>query len=142
MSRVFADACYWIALLHPKEELHAAAVAARDRLKHATLYTTEEVLSEVLNRCCNRGPQWRALGVGIVEGIRKDPRVVVDEQSTATFASSLGLFKARPDKEYSLVDCVSFLAMRHHGITDALTNDRHFEQEQLVALLRARSTGN
>ncbi|MBX3407852.1 MAG: type II toxin-antitoxin system VapC family toxin [Phycisphaeraceae bacterium] len=136
MTRVFADACYWIALLHPKEELHAAAVAARDRLRHATLYTTEEVLSEVLNRCSNRGPHWRALGVGVVEGIRKDPRVVVDEQSKRTFDGGLALYKDRPDKEYSLVDCISFLAMKHHGITDALTSDKHFEQEGLIAMLK------
>ena len=43
-------------------------------------------------------------------------------------------------KGYSLVDCVSFLAMKHHGITEALTNDRHFEQEQLVALLRVQES--
>jgi predicted nucleic acid-binding protein len=49
----------------------------------------------------------------------------------------LELYKNRPDKGYSLVDCVSFVAMRRHGITDALTNDHHFEQEGFVAKLLA-----
>lgn len=141
MRRVFADSCYWIALLHPKEELHSVAVAARDQLKHATLFTTEEVLGEVLNMCSKRGPHWRELGASIVEAIRKDPRLVVDEQSTLTFGGGLALFKDRRDKTCSLVDCISFLAMKNHGISEALTHDKDFEQEQFVAMLRIKGSG-
>jgi predicted nucleic acid-binding protein len=74
--------------------------------------------------------------VQIVEGIRSDDRVVVDEQSRASFDAALDLYKKRHDKKYSLVDCVSIVAMKYHGITDALTNDHHFEQERFVAMLR------
>jgi hypothetical protein len=35
---------------------------------------------------------------------------------------------ARPDKEWSLTDCISFVAMNERNITDALTSDHHFEQ--------------
>jgi len=137
MSRVFADACYWIALINRGDELRDFALAAQTTTKGAAVYTTDEVLGEVLNYFSKHGPDWRGLATNLVEGIRKDARVVVDEQSRGTFDSGLVLYKDRKDKGYSLVDCVSFLAMTHHGITDALTNDRHFEQERLVALLRA-----
>ncbi len=40
------------------------------------------------------------------------------------------------DKEWGLVDCVSFVTMNQLGITEALTTDRHFEQAGFVALLR------
>ena len=40
------------------------------------------------------------------------------------------------DKTYSLCDAVSFLLMRERGITEALTTDRHFEQEGFVRLLQ------
>ncbi len=136
MSRVFADACYWIALINRDDELWASALAARVKAKDAEVYTTDEVLGEVLSYFSKRGTDWRGLATTLVEGIRKDASVVVDEQSRATFDSGLALYKDRKDKGYSLVDCVSFLAMKHHGIADALTNDRHFEQEQFVALLR------
>jgi predicted nucleic acid-binding protein len=41
----------------------------------------------------------------------------------------------RLDKGYSLCDAVSFLIMRQTGETDALTRDRHFEQEGFRRLL-------
>ena len=43
---------------------------------------------------------------------------------------------ARPDKGYSLTDCISMATMRKKGLTEVLTNDRHFEQEGFRALFR------
>jgi len=42
---------------------------------------------------------------------------------------------ARNDKDWSLTDCISFIVMEEHGITEALTGDRHFEQAGFRALL-------
>lgn len=140
MSRVFADACYWIALINRDDELRNAALDAQTRTKQSEVFTTDEVLGEVLNSFSKRGAEWRRLAVSLVEGIRKDSRVVVDEQSRSTFNGGLALYKDRGDKRYSLVDCVSFLAMHHHGITAAMTNDRDFEQAGFRALLRTTNT--
>ncbi len=140
MSRVFADACFWIALVNRNDELRSSALAAQTRTRNAVVYTTDEVLGEVLNYFSQRGAEWRGLATNLVEGIRDDSRVVVDEQSRGTFDHGLTLYKNRTDKGYSLVDCVSFLAMQYHGIQEALTNDRHFEQEQFVAILRTLIT--
>ena len=40
------------------------------------------------------------------------------------------------DKEWGLIDCVSFVVMEYRGITEALTSDAHFEQAGFQALLR------
>jgi predicted nucleic acid-binding protein len=48
---------------------------------------------------------------------------------------ALVLIDQRSDKEYSLADAVSFVIMRDRGITEALTMDRHFQQEGFRALL-------
>ena len=40
------------------------------------------------------------------------------------------------DKGYSLQDCVSMNVMESEGINHVLTNDRHFEQEGFVVLMR------
>jgi uncharacterized protein len=40
----------------------------------------------------------------------------------------LALYDARPDKERSLTDCISFVVMADEALTDALTGDKHFEQ--------------
>lgn len=46
------------------------------------------------------------------------------------------LFKSRPDKEWSWVDCASFVVMKQRGILEALTTDHHFEQAGFVRLLK------
>jgi predicted nucleic acid-binding protein len=51
--------------------------------------------------------------------------------------SALRFLQARPDTAYSLCDAISFLIMQQRGITDALTTDRHFEQEGFSRLLEA-----
>jgi predicted nucleic acid-binding protein len=44
-------------------------------------------------------------------------------------------YTKRPDKGYSLTDCISMLIMRQHGINEALTSDDHFTQEGFTKLL-------
>ena len=74
----------------------------------------------------------------MVEAIMNNSRVTVIPQSRRAFSRSLAFYKARPDKGYSLTDCGSMLLMRERHLSEALTTDRHFEQEGFVALLRTR----
>ena len=48
----------------------------------------------------------------------------------------LDLYEARPDKLYSLTDCVSMQTMKDRAADEALTHDRHFMQEGFRALFR------
>jgi len=50
--------------------------------------------------------------------------------------AGMDLLTRRADKAYSLCDAISFLQMRESNVTEALTTDRHFEQEGLVRLLK------
>jgi predicted nucleic acid-binding protein len=45
------------------------------------------------------------------------------------------LYKARPDKGYSLTDCVSMQVMRQEGIAEILTHDNYFTQEGFSILI-------
>jgi predicted nucleic acid-binding protein len=56
-------------------------------------------------------------------------------QSRSSFLNGISLYEARPDKQYSLVDCISMTHMKSMGIKDVLTNDRHFSQEQFNKLM-------
>jgi predicted nucleic acid-binding protein len=58
-----------------------------------------------------------------------DPSMRVMEVTRTLFLEGLALYQARPDKEYSLADCISMHVMRREGLTEVLTNDRHFTQE-------------
>lgn len=140
MTRIFADACYWIALLHRNDQLHAAAMATQKQMKNAQVVTTDEVLAEVLNFFSGHGQHMRAAAVQVVEGLQKDSRVTVVEQSRTTFDGGLGRYKRDGDKKYSLVDCVSFELMTRDSMADALTNDHHFEQAGFVAMLKRLDT--
>ena len=46
------------------------------------------------------------------------------------------LYETRPDKAWSLTDCMSFIVMRDGGLTEALTADHHFEQAGFTVLLK------
>ncbi|MCK6484275.1 MAG: PIN domain-containing protein [Phycisphaerae bacterium] len=69
--------------------------------------------------------------------------VVFDEQTTfvpasdALFRLGIERYNLRPDKSWSLTDCISFVVMEQHDLSDALTGDHHFEQAGFRALLRS-----
>ena len=135
MSSVFADTFYWIALTNPGDRHAQEVVQFDDLLSGGNVYTTEEVLAEVLTFFA--GDSWlRSRAVDTVREILSEPAVHVIPQSHESFTAGFELYCARPDKGYSLADCISMQAMRKEGIAEVLTNDRHFEQEGFRALFR------
>jgi len=52
------------------------------------------------------------------------------------FHAGLDLYASRPDKEWSLTDCISFAVMQDLGLNDALTGDHHFTQAGFTILLK------
>ncbi|MCB1022644.1 MAG: PIN domain-containing protein [Bryobacterales bacterium] len=139
MTEVFADTFYWTALTHPAEQFHQQALGFDAQISRGGLVTTEEVLVEYLNLFSKQGPYWRSRAVAVVRALRGQPNLKILPQRTAGFAEGLDLYAARLDKGYSLTDCISMQAMRRAGITDVLTQDRHFEQEGFRALFRETS---
>jgi predicted nucleic acid-binding protein len=132
---VFADATYWIAIASPRDQWHAQASKVSRALKGVEIVTTEEVLSEFLTHYSGHGKTVRNEAIRDVEDIMSDPGVVVLPQSHQSFLNGLDLYKARPDKGYSLTDCISMWTMRRDGIDEVLTHDVHFTQEGFVVLL-------
>ncbi len=135
MRQVFADTYYWIALLNDKDQGHAVVQAVSQSLGQATVVTTQEVLSEVLTHFSGYGRFMRQSAVAFIRNILADPAITVREQSGLSFFNGLALYEARPDKGYSLTDCISMEAMRQEGITEILTHDGHFTQEGFTILL-------
>jgi predicted nucleic acid-binding protein len=131
---LFADAFYWVALLNPRDAFHSRVTSFNSSLGTARVITTDEVLTEVLNWYSRFGPRWRGEAANLVHDLRSDPNADVLPQTRADFDAALTLYEARPDKEYSLTDCRSMLALRGLGLTEALTNDHHFTQEGFTIL--------
>ncbi|MGD9630481.1 MAG: type II toxin-antitoxin system VapC family toxin [Pyrinomonadaceae bacterium] len=134
-NRVFADTLYWVAILNPRDQWHEAAVEMRRMLEGIQLVTTESVLAELLNFFAESGPDPRNAAALMVESIIEDGEVDFIPNERDTFRKALSLYSARQDKGYSLIDCISMLAMKERGLSEVLTHDNHFEQEGFVVLL-------
>lgn len=132
MRTVFVDTFYWIARINPRDQWHQKATELTPSIKDARLVTSEAVLIELLNYFSEYGPEMRRAAALIVSRIVDDPSISVLPYS---FGEGLVLFEARPDKGYSMTDCLSMSIMRRLGVAEALTHDQHFTQEGFVALL-------
>ena len=136
MRTVFADSGHWIALLHPRDQMHERAKAVAAGLESVAIVTTQMVLTEVLNHLSREGGRLRYLAVQMVSGLEDSPNVEIIPQTNTQFKAAVERFAARSDQRWSLTDCASFLVMEERDIREALAYDRDFEQAGFVALLR------
>lgn len=91
------------------------------------------VLTEVADGLA-RSPDGRGVFVRLVQDLGNHPGVRIVPYSDDLFTTGLDLYAHRPDKQWSLTDCVSFVVMDREGIAEALTGDHHFEQAGFAAL--------
>lgn len=125
MNRVFADTAFYIALLNPRDNLHEIAHEI-GRTHRAYVTTTEYVLVELAGYLSQR--ENRVMFAQFVKNLETQPITTIQSASTELFHQGMELYGQRPDKDWSLVDCISFIVMDEQGIQDALTSDRHFTQ--------------
>jgi predicted nucleic acid-binding protein len=139
VASFFLDTSYHVAMIDRRDQLHCATLELAQRLDAtdgAKFVTTDDVLAEFLTFMSKQGEAVRRGAVLYVQGLRRKPPVVIVRQSPRLFDEAFELYRARPDKSYSMTDCMSMMVCRERAITDVLTYDRDFEQEGFVALLR------
>ena len=130
--QVFADTSFFQAWSTRSDQWHTSATQLAGRLD-AAIVTTDYILLE-LGALMSRG-RARSMFVDFVANARTDVNVEIIPASSELLNSGFALFAARPDKEWSLTDCISFVVMRRRGIQEALTSDHHFEQAGFRVLL-------
>lgn len=124
----FVDTGYLIALEDADDGNHPAAMEHREALREIPpLTTTSYVVDEVVTFFNVRGQHGKAVELG--EMLLSSPTVMMIHVGEDLLGRALALLRGRPDKRYSLTDCVSFVVMREHGIATAFAFDKHFEQE-------------
>ena len=136
MTALFADTFYWIALADSTDSAHQQALNLTAERATSHIITTDEVLTEYLTFFSTAPEPFRRKAAESVEALLTSSVIRVIPQSRESFRAGLQLYRARPDKGYSLVDCISMQTMRKEGLTEVLTNDRHFEQEGFRTLFR------
>lgn len=81
-------------------------------------------------------PKDRELFTALLDGLKGNAKVTIIPASQELFDRGVEFFRERPDKEWTLTDCISFVVMADEELTDALTGDHHFEQAGFKALLK------
>ena len=130
---IFLDTGYFVAVLNPRDELHSRALAWSETIDEP-LVVTEYVIWETINTFSL--PQDRPKVHALVLHLQSEPGYELIPATPLLFQRGFDLHQQRPDKKWSLTDCISFSIMRERGITRALAHDQHFEQAGFEALLR------
>ena len=134
MRAVFGDTFYFLALHNPSDDAHGQATVQASALRGATIVTTAWVVTEFADALADADN--RQACIEFIDDLERNPHVVVVPPSQALLEAGLGLYRSRPDKEWSLTDCISFVVMKERGIVEALTGDHHFEQAGFTMLLK------
>ncbi|MFW6240020.1 MAG: type II toxin-antitoxin system VapC family toxin [Thermodesulfobacteriota bacterium] len=128
MHEVFLDTSYAIALSSEKDRFHNKALELADQIEadKSVLITTRPVLLEIGNALS--GPRFRKSAVLLLDSLENDPNVGIVSLTDALYQQGVQFFRKRMDKEWGLVDCISFVVMSERNIFVALTTDDHFRQ--------------
>lgn len=134
MNQAFVDTAGLIALTNADDQHFETALRVQAELTAAgtKLWTSEWVLAEFL---AGTRAKARHRALGAVDALRASPRWTVARASPSDFAEALDLFRLRPDKDWSLVDCISINLCKRLRITNVFTSDHHFRQAGFRILL-------
>jgi predicted nucleic acid-binding protein len=126
---IFVDSGAWIALLDQRDGFHRQARAVQGALlrgSHGRLVTTDYVLDEAVTYLRLHG------SASLVGEFR---RIVTASESLHVvwttperFWAAWDILLGRPDKRWSLTDCLSFVTMEALGIRVAFGFDSDYRQ--------------
>ncbi len=133
MKRVFGDAFFFLALLGERDAAHRQSrrICSEQPLH---IVTTQWVLAEVADGMARS--DYRQQFISFARHLADAPHLEIIPASAESFARGLARYCQRPDKQWSLTDCISYVVMEDEGLTEALTGDHHFEQAGFKILLK------
>jgi predicted nucleic acid-binding protein len=138
MANIFADTSGLAALIDNKQMFHRLAkmsekIIVRTRAKFVT---TNYVIAELVALLTSPIGLSRPAIVREVNRLKRSTYIDIIHFDPALDNDAWNLLQNRPDKDWSLVDCSSFVIMQQLGLREALTTDRHFEQAGFIRLLK------
>ena len=135
MNRIFLDAAYAIALSAVTDQYHQRAENLAKQIETAgtQLITTRAVILEIGNALAKL--RYRAAAIELLDSLEEDAKVEIVPLSEELYDRAMELYRDRRDKEWGITDCISFVVMQDHALTEALTTDEHFKQAGFRALL-------
>jgi predicted nucleic acid-binding protein len=138
MTALFVDTAGWACLADRRELNHRAASQHYQSVRQGKrlIVTTNYILAELVALLTSRTRLTRTQVIAFIESLKQASFIQIVYIDEALDTQAWQLLKNRADKEWSLVDCASFVVMQQRNLTEALTTDHHFEQAGFVRLLR------
>lgn len=132
-DRILIDTAFVLALINRRDQYHRQALELADKFEGHPLLVTDAVIPEISSALAR---SYKQEAIKIIEEFLTSEEVEVVHLSPQLFHQAFAMYKKYQDKEWSLVDCVSFVVMADRGVGRALTFDRHFTQAGFQALMR------
>jgi hypothetical protein len=132
INKIFIDTLFVVALINKRDQYHEIAERLSDCYEGKLFVTTDAVLLEIGNALSRN---FKMQSVQVIEYLLSSEDVEVIPLTPSLFTEAFELYKTYQDKEWGLVDCISFTVMKQHSIPTALTCDRHFVQAGFQALM-------
>jgi uncharacterized protein len=138
MPELLVDTSGWAQLVDRTEKYHSltTSIYRRARQQRQRLITTNYIIVELVALLSSPLRIPRPEIIKFIEDLRLAPHVEIFHIDASTDEHAWRLLTQRADKDWSLVDCASFVIMEQRGIREALTADHHFEQAGFIRLLK------
>lgn len=128
MNSIFVDTGAWTALLNEDDQFHDQAVELHQSLLRQGIFyaTTELVFAEVGGNFSRAS--WHQAAYQQRKSFLSSARGKMIPMTDELFQIGWDYFLKHRDKDWSLVDCVSFVSMKKFGLQIAFAFDHHFVQ--------------
>ena len=138
MKHIFVDTSGWGNLVDTLQVFHQETRTIYEDVKQegSRFVTTNYVIAELVALLSSPLRVPRSKSIGYIESIKSSSLVEIIHIDEYLDTKAWELLTNRTDKNWSLVDCSSFVVMREHKIVESLTTDHHFEQAGFVRLLK------
>lgn len=115
-SEVFLDTAFAISLSASNDDHHELALLIADELEEegTRLVTTRAVMVEIGNSLSRR--RYRKAAIELIQSLESDEMVGIIPLTEDLYKRGWDLFQSRPDKEWGMTDCISFIVMRERSI--------------------------
>lgn len=130
-NRIFVDTSFVIALINDNDQYHNQAQALSYRFENSQLVTTDAVLLEIGNALAKG---FREEAIETIRVLRSGKNTEIVEISASLFEKGFETYQKYDDKDWGLVDCISFVVMWEAGVVEALTFDSDFKQAGFTIL--------
>ena len=137
MNGVFVDTSGWANLFVKSEPFHKSSVSLIHKIQRERrrIVTSNYVLAEFSALLMSPLRVRSDIRLTLLDRIRTASWVEIRHVDESHDSASWDYLLSLRDKDFSLVDCSSFVMMQRQGLREALTTDGHFEQAGFIRLL-------